>query len=264
MTASTRHDDWFRIEESDIRRVANARGPRVSLVTIVVRQAWAEFHARVLDHAEFRRRRNELATEGYHRMSVHDFSWVNARQAWANWRTIPRSLRAAALPSPVAAIDLCCGVGDSTAVLAAWLPSGSSILGLDVEERFIEFARSRDFRDRAGEPAQVEFRAQSVLEPFTEARGERLQDSSVDLINSCGAVGCHFDLNAVHQLVEESDRVLRPGGVAMMDAGPHGVNPDQLREIWTERGFEFIQMTRSCSVDRSRHVSVRKPRPKSQ
>ena len=69
----------------------------------------------------FRQNRNHLACQAYRQMNLEEFQALNARQAWANWRTIPRNLAGRLPQRPVLALDLCCGVGESTEVLAYYL-----------------------------------------------------------------------------------------------------------------------------------------------
>src|SRR5512142_87947 len=108
-------------------------GPPSTLRVIpeFLRQAWHETRVRRLRHIQFRSRENDKAREAYAAMDPWEFEGINARQAWANWRTLARNLEGRLPREPVRAIDLCCGTGQSTAVIAHHLPPGSEILGLE-------------------------------------------------------------------------------------------------------------------------------------
>jgi SAM-dependent methyltransferase len=246
------------IGESTIRRVARGRSLEGNLVSMFLRQAFQEGRVRLSKKPYFRRRENEAARQAYCSLTPAEFDGINARQRWANWRVIPRNLDARLTSAPVAAIDLCCGVGHSTEVLAFYLSPGSRILGLEYNPRFVEAARRRDFRDENGESADVQFREQSVLETFRRPDGEVVPADSIDFVNSSGAVGCHFDGTATAALLDEVARVLRPGGLATIDSGPDGTSPGELIGLAARRGFEPLNRARSCVFDRFEQVCLRK------
>lgn len=198
----------------------------------------------------FRTRDTAAVRAAYSAMSPAEFDGINARQRWANWRTIPRNLDAHMTARPVCAIDLCCGAGHSTEVLAHVLPIGSRILGLDVSASLVRAARTRPYPDAEGRPCLVRFRVQSVLEPFREPDGALVGDGSVDLVHSSGAVGSHFAPDDTRLLLAETFRVVRPNGLALVDAGPGGTRPGRLEDLLREVGFEVCQRARSCFLDR--------------
>jgi SAM-dependent methyltransferase len=245
------------IDERTIRHAARTHGPREAIVTILLKQAYGERVVRSVRRLDFRRRCNEEACRAYGGMRAEEFATINSRQSWANWRTIPRSLNARLPARPVDAIDLCCGLGDSTAVLAYYCAPGSRILGLEFSGSLVAAARERTMLNREHRPASVEFSAQSVLETFRHADGREVQPESVDLINASGAVGCHFDGEATRRLAAECARVMRPGGLATIDSGRDGTGADDLIAIFRESGFEAIGHSRSCVFDRYRHVCLR-------
>lgn len=241
-----------------IRDVAKKRLGGRSLATFVLEQAWTEGRLRILRQVNFRRRDNREATRAYQTLSVREFEGINARQRWANWRTVPRNLSGHLPSRPLRALDLCCGVGHSTEVLAAYLPRGSKILGLEFNPEFVRTASRRRYPGADGRPVDVKFRAQSVLETFRDASDRRIPDGSIDLVNSCGAVGSHFDSDATRRLVAEISRVLRPGGLATIDSGLPGTSPWALTAIFRDRGFEVVSRARSCFVDPCVQVCFRK------
>jgi len=230
----------------------------LSLLAIVVRQACHELRLRWLRRLRFRSRVQEQVRRAYGAMEVWEFEGLNARQAWSNWRTIPRNLDGRAPAEPLRAVDLCCGTGQSTEVLAYYLAPGSRILGLERSPRFLITARSRSYRTRSGVPAAVEFGLQSVLETFRDSRGRELEKASIDLVNSSGAVGCHFDARDTAWLAREVARVLRRGGLALIDAGRPGTSEHELVEAFGEHAFDVIHRARSCALDRYTQVCFRK------
>jgi SAM-dependent methyltransferase len=232
--------------------------PPLALLSAVLRQAWHEARLRLWRRIRFRSSRDAEVFAAYRAMRPWEFEGVNARQAWANWRTIPRNLDGRAPTRPVRAIDLCCGTGQSTEVLAWSLAEGSRILGLESHPHFLEVARGRRYRTRSGAPARVAFRAQSVLEPLRDLNGGLIPDKAVDLVNSSGAVGCHFDLEATSILARELSRVVRPGGFALIDAGPGGTGTVPLEGIFAAHGFEAVHRARSCALDRYTQVCFRR------
>lgn len=221
-----------------------------SVIRLFFRQTWTEFAVACRTRRSFRDDRNENAVRAYCAMTEDEFEGINALQAWANWRVIPRNLRGRLPWRPCRAVDLCCGVGQSTEVLAHFLPPGSEILGLEFNPAFVERAARRAYRAADGTPARVRFRAQSVLEPFRDERGRRLEDGSMDLVNSCGALGIHFDAGALDALAGEIARVLRPGGLATVDSGRQGVRKGEMTRIFERHGFEARGSAKSCFLDR--------------
>jgi SAM-dependent methyltransferase len=253
-----RSGETLRIGERALRRVARWRASAENIVSLFLRQAFYERRVRFLKKVYFRWRENDAAVRAYCAMSPTEFEAINARQRWANWRVIPRNLDGR-LPSRAAkAVDLCCGIGHSTDVLAFYLSPGSEVLGLEYNPEFVETARGRDIRDENGDSARVRFRAQSVLETFREPDGTPVATDSVDLVNSSGAVGCHFDRSATATLLAEVHRVLRPGGLATIDSGPDGTTTDELIAAARAAGFTVLNQARSCIFDRFVQVCLRK------
>ena len=175
----------------------------------------------------------------YAAMSAAEFAAINGRQDWANWRTIPRALSGHVPDRPLRVLDLGCGTGTSSRVLAFYCPAGSHITGYEFAEPLVALARRHDYRRRDGQPAQVDFVCQSVTEPLRQSDGTRLPNVSVDLANSSGIVGHHLNADSVIPLVSELVRVLRPAGVAMLDPGPTLPSPD-LQAILEGAGFVLV------------------------
>lgn len=239
-----------------------ARSAREQLVDglprLFLRQAAAELRVTWGRHLRFRSSDNAAAARAYGAMTVDEFDGVNARQRWANWRVIPRSLDGRLPDAPCRALDLCSGTGHLTQVLAYYLPEGSEILGLEFNPSFVETAARRAYRRRDGGAANARFRVQSVLETFRDERGEPLPDGGVGLINSCGALGIHFDPPALGRIAAEAARVLRSGGLATLDCGAPGRTDEAAIAAFRGAGFQVLGSARSCFLDRYVHVGFRK------
>ena len=236
----------------EVARVARAH-LNEGIVRLFFKQAWAEFRLSLRTRLRFRNPRNEEAVRAYCAMTEAEFEGINARQKWANWRTIPRTL--GRLPErPCRAVDLCSGAGHSTEVLAHYLPPGSEILGLEFNPVFVAYAGRRIYRGPDGARARVVFHTQSVLDTFRDARGRPLADASVDVVNSCGALGTHFDAHSIDELAAEISRVLRPTGFAMIDSGPAGIRKEEMIKIFEWHGFEARSFAKSCFLDRCTQI----------
>lgn len=240
--------------EASIERVAREH-LEAGIVRLFLRQAWTELAISVRKRIDFRRKENEAAVSAYCAMTPEEFSGINARQKWANWRTIPKSLRGRLPDGPVRAIDLCSGAGDSTEVLAHYLPRGSEILGLEFNRAFVDIARRRVYLRADKGPAIVGFRAQSVLHAFRGVDGDCIPPDSVDLVNSCGALGIHFDGPAIAKIAAETRRVLKAGGIATVDSGREGVRKEEMTAIFMATGFQPLGAVKSCFLDRFTQLS---------
>lgn len=232
----------------------------MGILRLALKQAWSELKVELQTRLTFRRRQNAEALRAYCAMSGNEFDGINARQRWANWRTIPGCLRGRLPDGPCRAVDLCSGAGDSTEVLAYYLPPGSEILGLEYNPVFVEKAGRRCYLDSRGLPVKTSFRAQSVVETFRGASGEALPSGSMDLVNCCGALGHHFDADLLGLVAAETYRVLKPGGLAAVDSGTQGVGQAQMTRIFQKRGFEVLGSARSCWLDRSVQICFRRGR----
>lgn len=243
-----------------IRRIARERLPE-GLPRLLLRQAWAELRVSMGGFLPFRERENGLAVRAYCGMTVEEFEAINARQRWANWRVIPRSLLGRLPDRPCLAVDLCAGVGDSAEVLACCLPEGSEILGLEYNPEFVRRARSRAYLDASGRRVIAAFRAQSVLKPFRDAAGARLPGACVDLVNCCGAIALNFGEPDIDALSAEAARVLRPGALATIDAPADAQGMARMIRVFGGRRFEALGSARSCFLDRFAQICFRRTGP---
>jgi SAM-dependent methyltransferase len=138
------------------------------------------------------------------------------------------------------------------------VPGDATILGLDASPELIAVARQRA-RDGTGEEPAMRFSVQSVLEPFRWPGGRRVEADEIGLVNSSGAVGCHFEPAATAHLAVEVKRVLRSGGLALIDSGAGGTSSAQVVRIFTRLGFEVLGRARSCVFDRYWQYCFRAP-----
>jgi len=251
-----RYPPLLKISERTLRGIANRKAGNV--LAILLRQAFREHWLRLWKRTSFRWRENTEACRAYCRMDPYDFEGINARQLWANWRTIPRTINGRLPNRPLKIIDLCCGTGDSTAVLAHYACPGSEIVGLEFNPAFVKRARARSFWHDTGALCTVRFGIQSVLEKFLDVDGQPFQDESVDWVNSCGAVGCHFDNAATTTLAAETARVLKQGGLATIDSGASGTCKAALINIFSRHGMTAVASAKSCLFDSYTQVCFRK------
>jgi SAM-dependent methyltransferase len=220
----------LRIAETDIRR----HGPGHILAAFW--RQWRTERSLVRRGICFRSTDSACVATAYAAMSATEFDDINGPQDWANWRTIPRALRGHVPDRPLRVLDLGCGTGTSTRVLACFCPAGSQITGYEFAEPLVAIARRREYRRRNGQPAQVDFVCQSVTETLLQADGVTVPEQSVDLVNASGVVGHHLNAESIRPLVRELCRVLKPDGVAMLDVGPT-LSASALRSILEPAGF---------------------------
>jgi SAM-dependent methyltransferase len=205
----------------------------------------------------FRETDADKVAEAYAAMSEEEFEGINARQDWANWRTIPRSLSGHVPDRALRVLDLGCGTGGSTAVLAFYCPPGSYITGFELAEPLLVFARRRRYPQRDSQPAQVDFRRQGVTEPLCDPVGTLLAPASVDVVSASGVVGHHLNEQTIRPLIAELRRVLKPDGVAMLDVGPT-LGARLLTRVMAEAGFVPLGRFRSWFGDPTGQVVFRR------
>lgn len=253
-----REEPRLALTETEIGRVARRMGPAGFVAVLGWRATRREWWLRIQRQINFRRSNNDEALQAYQAMRIADFIDINGLQAWANWRAIPRNLNGQLPDRPVFAIDLCSGIGDSTAVLAYYCAPGSEIMGLEFNLPFVEHARRRSYWNRDHRPANVSFVVQNVLETWQDRNGRTLSEGRVDLVNAVGAVGCHFDRDAVRSLASECRRVVRPGGLALIDVGRGGIRGDELADSFHSEGFRCIGQARGCCLDLGRQLCLQR------
>ncbi len=230
------------ISAGDIRR----HGPG-NLLGVCWRQ-WRTERALARRGVQFRSADLQTVAAAYAAMTADEFDAINGRQDWANWRTIPRALSRHVPNRPMVVLDLGCGTGGSTRVLAFCCPIGSRILGYELAEPFIEIARRRHYLHHSGRPAAVHFRCQGITETLRQANERLWPDQSVDLVNASGIVGHHLRQDTVQPLILELKRVLAPSAIAMLDVGPT-LSAEMLTRLMTAAGFRRLGRFRSWLLD---------------
>jgi SAM-dependent methyltransferase len=218
---------------------------------------WRAERALARQGIRFRFTDPEEVAAGYVAMTAEEFDAVNARQDWANWRTIPRCLSGNVPDMPLRILDLGCGTGGSTRVLAWYAPPGSHVTGFEMAEPLVAIARRRTYPDRSGGAARVDFVCQGVTEPLRDGQGSVVADGSVDAVNASGIVGHHLGTQKIEPLPTELRRVLRPGGIAMLDVGPT-LRERELTRLLGEAGFCKLGHCRSWWFDPTGQVIFRR------
>jgi SAM-dependent methyltransferase len=188
-------------------------------------------------------------------MTATEFAAINGRQAWANRRTIARSLAGLLPNQPLEAIDLGCGIGESTRVLASLLPPGSQVLGIEFAAPLVEVAR--EFNSQDDSSSEVQFVVGSIVETFNDRDGHAIDASTIDVVNASGIIGHHLDPPDAEAAAEEIRRVLKPGGIASLDVGPK-LSAKRLTILMMHLGFEPLRRTRSHVFDPTGQVVFRK------
>src|SRR5262245_25002913 len=86
---------------------SDGRASRARPGGLVLRQPYHETRVRCWRGLPFRSPRAEEVRGAYGGMQPWELEGINARQAWANWRTIPRNLEGRVQGRALSAIDLC-------------------------------------------------------------------------------------------------------------------------------------------------------------
>jgi SAM-dependent methyltransferase len=209
----------------------------------VVRQLKTERKLR-RRHVSFRTTEATRVAEAYGSMTQDEFDAINGPQEWQNQRLIPRVIQSLRLNGPLIAVDLGCGSGQSSQVLGAQLPSGSTLLGYDICDRLLARAARRTYRDVAGAPLKAHFMNHSIAQPLRDHEGRLLDKESVGLVHASGVVGHHLAEADVRAMAAEIARGLTPTGWVVLDAGP-AMSRAGLQEILAVHGFAVWQMLRA-------------------
>jgi SAM-dependent methyltransferase len=197
----------------------------------------------------FRDEDSAVSDHAYASMTSDEFARINACQAWADWRVIPPLIEKVDAPRPWRIIDLGCGQGISTEVLAWCCPAGSSLLGYDLSESALDVAKKRAYRHWDGSPANVYFKVQEVDQPWRDSDENIIENSSVTVVNASGFFGHHLAEERLMKIADEIHRVLAPGGWALLDSGPQ-LGRRKLERMMSARGFTLQLHRRSWWLDR--------------
>ena len=208
----------------------------------------------------FKDTNQEISARAYAAMNSGEFAGINAFQAWADWRVLPRLVGLIPVDPPWHVIDLGCGQGVSTEVLAWCCPPGSRLLGIDLSEAALSAARQRCYRHSSGQSAAVQFRHQAIDQPWVDAQDRLVADNSITLVNASGIMGHHLDQTSVQRVVREIDRVLAPGGWAVLGFGPRR-SARALEQTLREAGFIRAGQARSWWLDPCGQLAFQRQRP---
>lgn len=178
--------------------------------------------------------------KAYNRMDEEKFDGINARQDWVNWRLIPKALNGRISSGPVNVIDLGCGPGSSTKILAHYINPDSNILGIDLAPNLIARAKKESYCHHSGKTVTPDFVTGSATETFRNAVGTPVAANSVDFVNSSGIVGHYLDTPKMASLAGELQRVVKKGGHASLDNGPSLVAKDII-PIMEKQGFKYLK-----------------------
>jgi len=138
-------------------------------------------------------------------------------------------------------LDLCCGFGRHTLLLAA---SGLDVVGLDLSRDLL--LQSRTLPDSERFLAGRLLRADVRELPFRE----RSFDSLVNLFSSFGYFGDLGDAGVVREIA----RIVRPGGLVVMDLMNPAYIRAGLRAESTSEGEDFLLRERRSLVDGGKRV----------
>lgn len=196
----------------------------------------------------FRADNPQVCSRAYARMSDDEFAAINACQEWANWRIIPRLVTRIHSPGPWSVIDVGCGQGVSTEVLAWYSPANSHFLGYDLCETALSRASLKNYTHSNGQLAKVSFRRQQIDQTWQDAQGHTIADGSITLVNASGIIGHHLSSQCVQTLVTELSRVLTADGWALLDVGPHR-GRHELTRLMSAAGFSCLRRARSWWLD---------------
>ncbi len=129
----------------------------------------------------FRSTDSKTMAAAYSAMTEAEFDAVNGRQDWANWRTIPRALNGHVPMRPLRILDLGCGTGGSTRVLAWYCASWVDHHRLRIGRTFVAICPPAQLSQSAGRNRSGGFRLPSCERDLTPSR--RLPNSAAQ--NRC-------------------------------------------------------------------------------
>jgi SAM-dependent methyltransferase len=225
----------------------------MELIAGVLRQLTMERNLRKRN-VSYRTTQSASVAQAYGSMTEDEFDAINGPQEWQNRRFIPRLIQSLRLREPMIAVDLGCGSGQSSQVLASQLPAGSTLLGYDLCDRLLARAAQRTYRDVAGAPLKTRFMNQSIAQPLHNPEGRLLDNESVGLVHAAGVVGHHLAEADVRAMAAEISRCLKLTGWVVLDAGP-AMPRSFLQEILAAHGFAVRQTLRAVPCA-SHHVLV--------
>jgi len=192
----------------------------------------------------FRQTGADAARDNYGQMNKEEFENINSRQQWVNWILIGKCLHNQVPDRPLNVLDIGCGSGTSTTVLASYLPIGSVIIANDISENLIEAARTKDYIcAHTGQSTKPSFIVQDATMPFRDSDNTPIAPNSVDYFNSSGIVGHHFSPEAFATMAKNATEAIKSGGHAAIDEGP-GLGEDVIVPEMIRQGWTFLRPVR--------------------
>lgn len=211
-----------------------------------------QFRLEKIGGLSFRGQRADLLRQAYDSMDQETFAIVNGAQDWANRRQIPRAIAGRITRADALIIDLGCGPGDSTRIIARQTPSGCRIIGVDLSAELIARAKNRAqqgfFRAKDGSIVAPEFVCGDITGTLCGAAGEPLSSGSAHYVSSSGIVGHHLTPDDFARLAQELRRLIELGGHAALDCGPC-LSASQISRAMEARGFILVKRARSVFFD---------------
>jgi SAM-dependent methyltransferase len=239
------HDeDVLKISEWQIRKNAPSI---LSFIPLSIKQFISE-RSYKQSGVDFRKTNPDEVKKAYGSMNDVGFQMINARQEWANWRTIPRSMSGRIPRRPIKILDVGCGAGTSSEILALYLPAGSSILGIDLTPSLIEIAKQKSYKNTDGDAIKTEFLVQPATETIRMHDGSPLPDESIDYVNTSGVVGHHLTTSQLEAFASEIHRILKKKAYAAIDSGPN-LKKEQIVPILMHHGFLFEKRIKAFWID---------------
>lgn len=231
------------------------RLPWSALISNKGGEFWTKFRGQRIKGQGMIGASSEAVACGFGGLEGADFDEYNFPQVWVERRQIPGAISGRIPARGAVVLDLGCGPGTSTEILAYFADPSWTIIGYDLTRHLVERARLRaargEFRSRNGCVITPEFECQNVADPLRGLSG-LIRDSSVDFAISCGVVGLYLQRDEAARLAVELARVVKSGGFAAIDTGP--ANPvSAVRELMSGAGFDEVGVARSFVVE---------PRPK--
>ena len=197
----------------------------------------------------------DAVRDGFAGLTDEEFAEYNFPQRWVERRTIPRALDGRVPARDAVVLDLGCGPGTSTEIIARFADPSWSILAFDLTPHLVQVAKDRaaraGFVNRDGAVITPRFFCQDIGGTLRRD-SKALPNASADFAISGGVVGLYMNPRSVTRLAYELRRVLKPGAFAALDAGP-AVGVRVLKEIMARAGFRHVASYRSIALD---------PRPK--
>jgi ubiquinone/menaquinone biosynthesis C-methylase UbiE len=136
-------------------------------------------------------------------------------------------------------LDVACGPGGWVLDIAQKYPD-KQVMGLDISNSMIQYARARAFSQRL---ENAEFVIMNALEPL------QFDDNSFDIVNARSIVGFVAG-NAWLPLLKECLRILRPGGLIRLTEGDLGTSTSS---SFDEMGMMIPQLLKAVGLSFSPH-----------